>query len=111
MSSAPFIDARKWEAPERRTALIRIDGEAIMFTASWSRPSSLVPRPDGSYRRLLLVCLQVPSEHRERCFHRVQFATMYGSGEAGFFSTDDIAGVHTRDLYSVTIALYVDHGH
>ena len=29
MSATPFIDARKWEASERRTALVRIDGEAI----------------------------------------------------------------------------------
>lgn len=111
MSTTPFIDARKWEAPERRTALIRIDGEAIMFTASWARPSSLVPRPDGAYRRHLLVHLVVPSEHRERCFHRTEFATMYTGGSHGFFSTDDIDGVHSRDLHSVTLAVYVDHWH
>lgn len=111
MSTTPFIDARKWGAPERRAALIRIDGEAIMFTASWTRPSSLVPRPDGAYRRFLLVHLYVPSEHRERCFHRAQLATLYGGGDDGPFSTDDIAGVHSRDLHSVTLALYVDHWH
>jgi hypothetical protein len=111
MGPTPFIDARKWEAPERRTALIHIDGEAIMFTASWGRPSSLVPRPDGAYRRLLHVHLSVPSEHRERCFHRAKLATMYTAGKQGFFSTDDIDGVHARDLHSVTLSLYVDHWH
>jgi hypothetical protein len=111
MHTEPFIDARKWEAQERRRALLQIDGEAIMFTASWGRPSSLVPRPDGGYRRFLLVCLHVPSEHRERCFHRVRAATMFASGERGFFSTEDIAGVHARDLHTVTLALYVDHGY
>lgn len=111
MSTTPYIDARKWEALERRTALIRIDHEAVMFTASWGRPSSLVPRPDGGYRRLLHVHLHVPSEHRERCFHRASFATLFPSGNHGSFSTDDIAGVHSRDLHSVTLTIYVDHWH
>jgi len=111
MSATPFIDARKWEASERRTALVRVDGDAIMFTASWGRPSSLVPRPDGSYRRRLLLHLFVPSEHRERHFHRVSFVTMHDLGEHGSFSTDDVEGVNARDLYSVTLSLYVDHWH
>lgn len=111
MSATPFIDARKWAASERRTALVRIDGEAIMFTASWARPSSLVPRPDGAYRRLIHLHLFVPSEHRERSYHRVQFVTLHTVHEGESFSTDDIDGVHSRDLHSVTLSIYVDHWH
>lgn len=106
-----FIDARKWEATERRTALVHLDGEAIMFTASWSRASSLVPRPDGSYRRMLLVRLAVSSEHRERCFQRARFVTLFELGTRESLSTDDVEGVHSRDLHSVTLALFIDHWH
>lgn len=109
--SAPFIDARRWEAAERRTALVHIASDALMFTASWGRPSSLVPRLDGAYRRLLLVTLQVPSEHRERSFHQARYVSLFARRESDPFSTDDIGGVHSRDLSSVTLVIYVDHWH
>jgi len=110
MPQPPVIDARKWEALERRTALVHFEKEAVMFTASWRRPSSLVPRPDGSYRRLLLVCLQVPAEQCERPFHRVRYVSLVAA-EHEPFSTDDIGGVHSRTLNSVTLAVYVDAWH
>ena len=107
----PYVDARKWEAHEKRSALVHIDGAALMFTASWGRPSSLVPRPDGAYRRLFLVQLQVPSEHRERCFHRVSLLTLLLPGDRPALQTDDVQGVHSRDLQSVTLAAYIDGWH
>jgi hypothetical protein len=111
MTEPTFIDARQWEATERRAALVHIDGEAVMFTASWGRASSLVPRPDGAYRRMLLVRLEVGSEHRARCFHRVRFITLFALGTRESLSTDDLDGVHSRDLNSVTLTLFIDLWH
>lgn len=111
MTTPLFIDARHWAATERRAALVHIDDQAVMFTASWDRASSLVPRPDGSYRRLLLVTLHVPPEHRERCFQRARFIALYRLGSRDSLSTDDIEGVYGRDTHSVTLALYIDQRH
>jgi hypothetical protein len=104
----PFIDARRWEAREKRSALVSFDDGAVMFTASWDRPSSLVPRPDGSYRRRYLVSLLLTSEHRERPFHLVRAVTLHLTGEHPPLSTDDVGDVNARDLHSVTLAMYID---
>ena len=105
----PFIDARKWDAQERRTALVGFDGYAALFTASWDRPSSLVPRPDGTYRRKYLLTLLLPADHRERSFHQVRGVTLYlTSDRKAFVTTDDIGDVISRDLHSVTLSMFID---
>jgi hypothetical protein len=107
-AAEPFIDARTWEGGERRSALVSFGDADVMFTASWDQPSSLVPRPDGSYRRKYLVSLQLTSEHRERSFHQINAVTLFLLGEHAPLETDDIGGVHSRELHSVTLAMYID---
>jgi hypothetical protein len=105
---APFIDARKWLTRERRSALVRFDDVAVMFTASWERPSTLVQRADGKSRRKHLVMLRVPAEHKERPFHLVRSVTLYPTGGPPLLATTDIDGVSSRDLHSVTLAVFIE---
>jgi hypothetical protein len=104
----PFIDARTWGGGERRSALVSFDDADVMFTASWDQPSSLVPRPDGSYRRKYLVSLLLTSEHRERSFHHISAVTLFLLGDHAPLETDDIGDVYSRDLHSVTLVMYID---
>jgi len=108
-SAAPqFIDARRWLRPERRSALARFEDDvAVMFTASWEQPSTLVQRPDGTSRRKHLVCLQVPAAPKERRFHLVRSLTLHVPGSPRPLETDDIEGVSSRDLQCVTLAAYM----
>jgi hypothetical protein len=106
----PYIDARQQEAHELRTALIHLDDLAVCFTATWGRASSLVPRPDGAYRRLLFVRLLVPAAHQKHCFDRVRSVVLYSEDRPCGF-TDDLDGVYARDLTGVTLAVYVDDRH
>ncbi len=112
MSTAvpPYIDARQQEAPEPRTALIQLDELAVCFTATWGRASSLVPRPDGAYRRLLFIRLLVPTAHQKYNFERVRTVTLFLDDRPCMF-TDDLDGVYARDLTGVTLAVYVDDRH
>jgi hypothetical protein len=80
----------------------------MLFTASWGPPSTRVQRPDGAYRRKYLVTLLVPSEHRELNFSTLRSAALCLQGDRPAFVTEDIEGVASRDLSSVTIAMYVD---
>ena len=102
--SARHLDARSYGVRETRTALVRFDDTAVMFTASWGQPSVLVPRPDGARRRQYLVRLFVPSEHRERAFHEARSITLYGADEP--LTAQDFAGVHMRHIDGVTLAWF-----
>ena len=67
MSEQPYVDARKWEAHERRCALVHFDDLSVMLTASWMEPTGLcVRRPDGAFRKEYLVHLTVPHDHQGR---------------------------------------------
>jgi hypothetical protein len=112
MSNAvtPYIDARQHEEPEPRTALIQLEGVAVCFTATWGRASSLVPRPDGAYRRLLFVRLLVPVAHQKHCFDQARSVVLFIEDQPCAY-TDDLDGVYARDLTGVTLAVYVDDRH
>ena len=107
-AAQPFIDARKWEGSERRSAVVSFGDTDVMFTASWDQPSSLVPRPDGSYRRKYFVSLLLTSEQRERSFHQIRAVTLFLGADQAPVETDDVGDVHARDLYSVTLAMFID---
>lgn len=103
-----FIDARKWDGSKRRSALVSFGDTDVMFTASWDQPSSLVPRPDGAYRRKYLVSLLLTPELRERSFHQISAVTLFLVGDHAPLETNDVGDVHSRDLHSVTLAIYID---
>lgn len=94
-----------------RTALVQLDDVSVWLTATWGRASSLVPRPDGAYRRLLFVRLLVPAAHQKHNFDRARAVTLYLAGEHPCMFTDDLDGVYARDLTGVTLAIYVDDRH
>jgi hypothetical protein len=104
----PFSDARRWEGSERRSALVSLHDVDILFTATWDRPSSLVPRPDGSYRRKYLVTLALTPDHRERSFHQVRSVTLHIARGHAPLATHDVGDVYARDLHSVTLTMYID---
>lgn len=107
VSSAHVVDARKWQAAERRYAVVQLRDAVVMFTAAWKRPSTLVERPDGSLRRRYVVYLSVPSEHREQSFLQVSSIELHFPEGTRPLCSDDIEGVIARDLESVTIAMYI----
>lgn len=101
----PHIDARTIEAAETRTALVRFDDAAVMFTASWGEPSIEVPRPDGSRRRQFRVRLIVPSEHFTRPFHLARSIALYDGTES--LVSEDYGGVYSRHTDGLTLAWFV----
>jgi hypothetical protein len=102
----PHIDARTIEAAETRTALVRFDDAAVMFTASWGEPSIEVPRPDGSRRRQYRVRLIVPAEHVTRPFHLSRSIALYAGTDEPLVS-EDFGGVHAPHSDGLTLAWFV----
>jgi hypothetical protein len=112
LMAQPYIDARKWEAHERRCALLHFDDLAVLFTASWGDPSEqLVRRPDGGYRREYIVHLAVPPEHKERSFQQVRSVTLCLSDERFPLTTMDIERVRSGVTDGVTLVMYIGDWH
>jgi len=104
----PYVDARKWEAHERRCALVHFEDLSVMLTASWMEPTGLpVRRPDGAFRKEYLVHVTVPGEHRTRMFEEARLVELCLSGARYPLTSSDIALLSARDG-NVTLSLFVD---
>lgn len=98
-----YSDAR---TSDGRSALVRFDDAAVMFTATWGEPSINVPRPDGSRKRQYVVRLTVPVHHLHRPFHQSRSITLYETAKEPL-SSDDFGGVQARAADSVTLAWFI----
>lgn len=100
------IDARMAGVFDGRTALVRLDDVALLLSADWGDTFVVVPRAAGVRRRLFLVRVRVPLEHKDRPFDRARTVTLYDNGSEPLMG-DDFGGVHSRDQESVTLAWFI----
>jgi hypothetical protein len=108
LAEQTFVDARKWQAHERRCALVHFDDLAVMLTASWMEPTGLsVRRPDGAFRKEYLVHLTVPSEHQLRTFEEARLVELCLSDARHPLTSTDLVVLSVRDGV-VTMSLFVD---
>lgn len=96
------VDARSHGVRESRTALVRFDDIAVVFTASWPLHPARASQADVADRRWCLVRLFVPPAQRELPFHRATSITLYATDEP--LMSETFGGVLARHHDGLTLA-------